>query len=72
MKLLAEDVVLECQEEAKALWWEWAQRAIIRGVQRGFAEWYKLKLAEAQFQPKEETCETFRWIGAKKEPPSQS
>lgn len=49
LKLLADDVSLECKEEAMAMWWAWARKGIIRGVQRGFAEWYKNELAKKQF-----------------------
>jgi hypothetical protein len=50
MKLLSEDVSLECKEEAMAMWWDWARGHVIRGVQRGFAEFYKEQLAKKQFE----------------------
>lgn len=46
MKELAEDFIAECKDEIMdALWKQYGKR-IVRGVQGGFAEWYKSVLAE--------------------------
>lgn len=44
------DVLEECEDEMKAMLFNWAwDKAIKRGIVRGVPEWYKLKIAEDVF-----------------------
>jgi hypothetical protein len=49
LKELSVDTEAECADEIKEALYQWARGDILRGVQRGFAEWYKSGLAERQF-----------------------
>ena len=47
---LAQDIHAECGEEIRERLYKWAMKGIMRGVQAGFAEWYKNRLARSQFE----------------------
>lgn len=49
MKELAEDLMAECKDEIMDELWKHFGKKVIRGVQGGFAEWYKEQLAMSAF-----------------------
>lgn len=49
LALVKEDVLTEEEEDLKAALWKWAAPKVARGAAIGFAEWYKERLAQAQF-----------------------
>lgn len=49
MKELAADVEKECEEEIKERLYAWARKDVLRGVQKGLAEWYKARLMGEAF-----------------------
>lgn len=50
LKEICKDVNSECKDEIKESLFKWAWPKISRGIISGFPEFYKLKLAEKQFQ----------------------
>lgn len=52
---LRKDVGEECGELIKQKLFEWAAHDILRGISRGFAEFYKEKLLKSQFEVKNDT-----------------
>jgi len=49
LKEISDDITTECVAEIKQKLWVEFRRDIMRGVTRGFPEWYKTKLIEDQF-----------------------
>ena len=49
LALVKEDVLTEEAHELKEALWKWAAPKVARGAAIGFAEWYKERLAQAQF-----------------------
>lgn len=45
MKELADDFEQECKEDICAILWSHFRKDIVRGIQKGFPEWYKEKLS---------------------------
>jgi len=50
LKSAQNDLAEECEAEIKEALWRWAKPHVLRGAIRGLPEWYKERLAAAQFE----------------------
>lgn len=50
IKEVPSDLITECGDEIKEVLFKWAYQHLIRGVNRGLAEYYKEKLMKSQFE----------------------
>lgn len=54
IKEVPSDLIKECEEEIKDALFEWAFGSLVRGCNRGLAEYYKEKLFKSAFENKQE------------------